>query len=164
MAALGELLVLTPEEISASVLTGSGQPSGQSSVRVIVRAPREILGSLRGSLAGRVELKPGGTGERDLSPDEVRWSAARAFDPEELDVSWKGAAPVRTEALISSGVSTSNSPRAAMRPSRAVCTCRSRVNSRTERPGAPGAYVESQSEGQCHEFLGGIGFDPTPHN
>ncbi len=93
MAALGELLVLTPEEISASVLTGSGQPSGQSSVRVIVRAPREILGSLRGSLAGRVELKPGGTGERDLSPDEVRWSAARAFDPEELDVSWKGAAP-----------------------------------------------------------------------
>jgi hypothetical protein len=93
MAALGELLVLTPEEISASVLTRSGRPSGQSSVRVVVRAPRELLGSLRGSLAGRVELKAGGTGERDLSPDEVSWSAARAFDPDELDVSWKGAAP-----------------------------------------------------------------------
>ena len=30
------------------------------------------LARLRGSLAGRVELKAGGTGERDLSPDEVR--------------------------------------------------------------------------------------------
>lgn len=93
MAALGELLVLTPEEISASVLTGDGQASSKSSVRVIVRAPRDLLGSLRGSLAGRVELKADGTGERDLSTDEVRWSAARAFDPGDLEVAWKGAAP-----------------------------------------------------------------------
>jgi diadenylate cyclase len=93
VAGLGELLVLTPEAISASVLTRSGQSSNQSSVRVVVRAPRDLLGSLGGSLAGRVELKADGTGERDLSTGEVRWSGSRAFDPDELDVSWKTVAP-----------------------------------------------------------------------
>jgi diadenylate cyclase len=65
-------------------------------VRVLVRAPRDLMTSLKsGLLGGTLRLPAGETGERELTVDEISWSAGSSILEEGAlsEVQWVGPAP-----------------------------------------------------------------------
>jgi diadenylate cyclase len=91
--AMGQVVLMTPEALNASLLDAEGRPQARAAAKVRISGPRELLASLGSGLAGRVELTASGTGNRDLEPSEVRWVGIGEADAQALDVTWVGEAP-----------------------------------------------------------------------